>query len=98
MKYNYKIVPRRSLAELEQRVRLMEAEGWELHSHDEELTISQALNFLAGPEKGMVAVSMRIAILEEPRTRPLQGGYWEKDTVTGEMREPVIQRRDDYQK
>lgn len=90
MKYNYKIVPRRSLAELEQRVRLMEKDGWELVSHDDELTISQALNALRG--KSMVAVSMRIAMLEEPRSRPVQGGYLEKDTLTGEVREPPIQK------
>lgn len=29
---------------------------------------------------------------EEPRTRPIQGGWLEKDTLTGEVREPVLQR------
>ncbi len=56
MKYHHKIVPRRTLAELEKRVRLMEADGWELVSHDDELTISKALNALK--QKNMVAVSM----------------------------------------
>ena len=30
----------------------------------------------------------------EPRTRPVQGGWLEKDTLTGEVHEPVLQKRE----
>ena len=40
----------------------------------------------------------RIAALEweweEPRSRPVQGGWLEKDTLTGEVHEPNWQRRE----
>lgn len=31
----------------------------------------------------------------EPRSRPIQGGWLEKDTTTGEVHEPVLQRREE---
>ena len=32
---------------------------------------------------------------DEPRTRPIQGGWLEKDTLTGEVREPTLKRREE---
>jgi len=37
----------------------------------------------------------RMGEWEEPRSRPIQGGWLEKDTMTGEVHEPVLQRREE---
>lgn len=34
---------------------------------------------------------------DEPRTRPIQGGWLEKDTLTGEVHEPLTRRKEDWE-
>lgn len=36
----------------------------------------------------------RMGEWEEPRTRPIQGGWLEKDTLTGDVREPLTQPKE----
>lgn len=57
MSYDYRIVARNSLADLEQSVRQLQREDWEMQRTGVELTVEDALDAIS--ERKMVSVKMR---------------------------------------
>lgn len=55
--YDYRIVARNSLADLEQSVRQLQREDWEMQRTGVELTVEDALDAIS--ERKMVSVKMR---------------------------------------
>lgn len=61
-KFDYRIVVRSTLGDLEKQVRFMESQGWSIQEQANDITISAALNVISA--NGKVTVSMRREIIE----------------------------------
>lgn len=55
--YEYRMVTRRTLGELEKAVRKLQLNGWTMQNQDHGPTVAEALDVIAGG--GMVTVAMR---------------------------------------